>query len=298
MVNKVITKIILGLVSVFYISSCSTSEQKPLPKANFTSSATKIFINNEVSFKDISENEPTEWLWDFGDGTTSEIQNPSHNYIKSGIYTVSLFVANETGQAETKKQYYIKVYDVLVDIDDNSYKTININGTTWMAENLRTTRLNNGTIINELKEKEDWSKSWEMAFCWYENYENLYKKTYGALYNYEVIKTRNICPEGWRIPHYSEWNTLFDLAGSGAHTKLAEGKMGYWISPDNGTDILGFSARGGGFRAESGEFYDFKMVGKWWSMIPVFEIDIATYGINTMTLQANRRGMSIRCVKE
>ena len=39
----------------------------------------------------------TSWHWDFGDGTTSLIQNPSHSYTNNGIYNVNLTVANKDG---------------------------------------------------------------------------------------------------------------------------------------------------------------------------------------------------------
>jgi PKD repeat protein len=50
-----------------------------------------------VEFYDISTNSPASWYWDFGDGNTSGLQNPSHTYISNGTYTVSLLVANIYG---------------------------------------------------------------------------------------------------------------------------------------------------------------------------------------------------------
>jgi PKD repeat protein len=51
-----------------------------------------------VSFTDLSEDVPQSWLWDFGDGNTSEEQNPSHQYETTGTYTVSLTVTNSFGE--------------------------------------------------------------------------------------------------------------------------------------------------------------------------------------------------------
>ena len=47
-----------------------------------------------VQFVDSSANSPASWLWTFGDGSTSIVQNPSHTYANSGIYTVTLTVTN------------------------------------------------------------------------------------------------------------------------------------------------------------------------------------------------------------
>jgi PKD repeat protein len=47
-----------------------------------------------VTFTDTSSNSPTSWLWNFGDGTTSTQQNPTHSYANWGRYTVSLTATN------------------------------------------------------------------------------------------------------------------------------------------------------------------------------------------------------------
>lgn len=59
-----------------------------------------------TQFTDASTNTPVMWSWDFGDATTSSEQNPTHEYLVSGTYTVSLVTANITGQdTETKTNY-------------------------------------------------------------------------------------------------------------------------------------------------------------------------------------------------
>ena len=50
-----------------------------------------------VDFTDASNNNPTDWAWDFGDGNTSIDQNPQHTYSASGMYTVCLTVTNSAG---------------------------------------------------------------------------------------------------------------------------------------------------------------------------------------------------------
>ncbi|HQK56131.1 MAG TPA: PKD domain-containing protein [Methanolinea sp.] len=60
--------------------------------ANFTND---LFIGGvplQVNFTDLSQGEPSGWHWDFGDGTTSREQNPSHIYTMPGVYDVSLIV--------------------------------------------------------------------------------------------------------------------------------------------------------------------------------------------------------------
>ena len=67
------------------------------PLAGFTTIGSSSCTGN-VSFIDASFNQPNYWLWDFGDGTTSNLQNPSHSYLQAGTYDVSLFVSNGLGQ--------------------------------------------------------------------------------------------------------------------------------------------------------------------------------------------------------
>ena len=54
---------------------------------------------------------PTAWHWDFGDGTTSTLQNPSHTYTAMGTYPVSLTVSHAADeQTETRAGYITADY--------------------------------------------------------------------------------------------------------------------------------------------------------------------------------------------
>ena len=56
-----------------------------------------------VDFTDTSTNTPTNWAWDFGDGGSSILQNPTHTYATAGDYTVNLTATNGGGSdSETK----------------------------------------------------------------------------------------------------------------------------------------------------------------------------------------------------
>jgi len=63
-----------------------------------------------IRFTDLSTDNPTTWLWDFGDGATSTEQNPEHTYEQTGRYTVSLST-DGTGGVEAVKKDYIRVAD-------------------------------------------------------------------------------------------------------------------------------------------------------------------------------------------
>ena len=77
------------------------------PVADFIGTPTSGTVPLTVAFTDQSSNNPTSWSWDFGDGNTSTLQNPSHTYQSAGTYTVSLTVSNDYGSDTRTKTNYI-----------------------------------------------------------------------------------------------------------------------------------------------------------------------------------------------
>jgi len=78
------------------------------PITNFISSATTS-CTGTIQFTDASANTPTSWIWNFGDGTTSTLRNPSHTYTTNGIYNVSLIATNSFGNNTVTKTNYITI---------------------------------------------------------------------------------------------------------------------------------------------------------------------------------------------
>ncbi|RLF04938.1 MAG: hypothetical protein DRJ64_06225 [Thermoprotei archaeon] len=69
----------------------------------------------EVFFTDQSVGDVTSWVWDFGDGSTSALQNPSHIYQNSGAYSVSLTVDGSSGSDTVTQVGYIQVNHPVVE---------------------------------------------------------------------------------------------------------------------------------------------------------------------------------------
>ncbi|MEO5569904.1 MAG: M4 family metallopeptidase [Bacteroidia bacterium] len=78
------------------------------PTVNFTADNTTS-CTGVINFSDLSTNGPTSWLWHFGDGDSSLVQNPSHTYLSNGTYTVDLTASNLNGSNSLTKTSYITI---------------------------------------------------------------------------------------------------------------------------------------------------------------------------------------------
>ncbi|TXB65346.1 PKD domain-containing protein [Vicingus serpentipes] len=79
------------------------------PVADFSASSTSVCLSNSITFTDSSTESPTSWLWNFGDGNSSTLQNPSHVYASAGTYTVTLTATNASGSDDEVKTNHITV---------------------------------------------------------------------------------------------------------------------------------------------------------------------------------------------
>lgn len=195
----------------------------------------------------------------------------------------------------------------VTDADGNIYQTITIGTQEWLAENLKTTKYNDGTPIPLVTEDEPWSSTNTPAYCWYENDQSTYGDTYGALYNWYTVETGNLCPTGWHVPTDDEWTILTDyLGGSGvAGGKLKETGTAHWALPNTGaTNETGFTALPGGYRHYSGSFSFVGLYGDWWSSTESFASSayhrLITYDYGGVDRFGDYSpyGYSIRCLKD
>lgn len=195
----------------------------------------------------------------------------------------------------------------LVKIDGIAYKTITIGQQTWMAQNLKTTRLNDGTELSNITSNEQWGTILSPAFCWYNNDENTYKDTYGALYNWYAVNTGKLCPSGWHVPTQAEWKKLTIYLGGeqNAGRKLREIGTTHWMKPNNGaTNVSGFTALPGGGRTNTGNYDAVGGSAIWWSSDEYSSTDAweqVTDWVNThlMPNTLNKKfGLSVRCLKD
>lgn len=104
------------------------------PVANFTTNTTSTSAQSNIQFNDTSTGNPTSWKWDFGDGKTSTLKNPVHNYTKTGNFSITLNVTNSAGTSNLTFFNYIHIFSSPI----SSYNNVNIttanNGTVYMQD--------------------------------------------------------------------------------------------------------------------------------------------------------------------
>jgi uncharacterized protein (TIGR02145 family) len=193
------------------------------------------------------------------------------------------------------------------DIDGNKYKTVTIGTQVWMAENLRTTKYNDGTEIPIVKDNDEWAKLSTPAFSWYNDDLKENGKVYGALYNWYAVNTNKLCPAGWHVSSDNEWMTLatFLIGGNKVGGKLKESGTTHWKSPNTGaTNESGFTALPGGYRTFDGAFNYISISGYWWTSTEYNEstvlfMDLRYKFDNIYKYRSEKNcGFSVRCIMD
>jgi uncharacterized protein (TIGR02145 family) len=212
--------------------------------------------------------------------------------------------------------------NTVTDIDGNVYQTLKIGTQTWMVENLKTTKYNDGTSIPLISDTTAWSSLSTPGYCFYIN-DVANKTTYGALYNWYTVNTGKLAPTGWHIPTDAEWNTLenyliangYNYDGTTTYNKIAKSlaaTSGWLTSTDIGAigndltknNTSSFAGLPSGFRSYDGLFGYVGKYSGWWSSTEP-HADFAWYrGLfydNSFVSRdgSNKHhGFSIRCVQD
>ena len=194
-----------------------------------------------------------------------------------------------------------------IDGDNNNYPVVEIGSQIWMAENLKTTRYNDGSTIEYPGIKtNDWNNNTSGAYAWYDNDKVKYENTYGALYNWYAVNTDNLCPSGWHVPDSEDWMTLRDYLGgiNIAGGKIKETGNLHW-APTNkySTNESGFTALPGGFRTTQ-SFTELKQSGYMWSSgsalnsagAPGWFINSVSEVLTQSDTTFLNEGLSVRCI--
>ena len=319
------------MLSVVVVSSCKKDDPEPP-----TNNSDKIPTVTTIAISDIMQTTAVcggEVTSDGGYTVTSRgvcwstSPNPTISDQKTtdgsgaGVFTSSL-----TGLT-ANTLYYVRAYatnsygtgygssftfttlDVLVDVDGNVYAIIKIGDQIWMAENLKTTRYNDGTSIPLVTDSASWGNISSAAYCWYDNNAVFYGDSYGALYNFYAVAEGNLCPTGWHVPSKTEWEDLIEFAGgaSVAGGALKETGYSHWNMPNTGaTDEFGFSALPGGYRHYSGYFIGVGTREEFWTSDAATSDRAYEKGLTNTSASVGgdangefmKHGFSVRCIKD
>jgi uncharacterized protein (TIGR02145 family) len=197
------------------------------------------------------------------------------------------------------------------DNDGNTYKTVYIGTQQWMAENLKTEKYSDGTIIPNVTDNTQWSNLTSAAWEYYNN-DAANNDKYGKLYNWYAVSpttngNKNICPTGWHVPTDTEWTVLTDYLGgvSVAGGKMKEVGTTSWISPNaEATNTSLFTGLPGGYRYNDGNYINVGSVGLWWSSTEndadnTWNRYVGLYsGDVGRTANPKKLGLSVRCLRD
>jgi uncharacterized protein (TIGR02145 family) len=194
------------------------------------------------------------------------------------------------------------------DINSNLYKTVGIGTQLWMAQNLRTSRLNDGKKINCVSDNTQWKSLTQPGYSWYNN-DSISNERYGVLYNFFTVETGVLCPTGWHVPSRKDWTILINFLGGEdvAAEKMKAYYSRFWYAPANTfSNPPGFSAIPGGFRSSISkrQFTSIDTAGYWWNSNS--DRDSGYYSIILKSLStaihssylSKQDGLSIRCIKD
>jgi uncharacterized protein (TIGR02145 family) len=207
-----------------------------------------------------------------------------------------------------------------VDVDGNHYAVVKIGTQTWMAENLRVTKYNNGELIPNMINSDSWKSINQGAQCSFKNTEsNDTILKYGRLYNwFAVADHRKLAPKGWHVPTDKDFIVLetyvnYNL-GNSMNTAKALASHADWVKyrkPGTiGNDYTknnssGFSAKPAGFRSYSnGKFLLMGDYGYFWSSTENIAMGAWVRGLDFRSDLINggngckQYGYSVRCIKD
>jgi uncharacterized protein (TIGR02145 family)/uncharacterized repeat protein (TIGR02543 family) len=246
------------------------------PLITLQPSAITVFPLDSISFSVTAEGIGITYQWQKDDYKLPEATNSVYSkqkvsFTDSGYYCC--VVSNESGKT-TSSSVKLTIRTTVKDADSNEYSIVVIGNQVWTAENLRTTKCNDGTSIPLVIIDSVWENLKTPGHCFYSNTAVISEqKKWGALYNWFAVNTGKLAPNGWRVPDAGDWmaleNWIWEKYGSAKSlaanvewaTTSAADAVGNNLATNNST---GFSALPSGFRFNSGGYFYQGNGCTWW----------------------------------
>ncbi|MGZ9675390.1 FISUMP domain-containing protein [Flavobacterium sp. GNP001] len=201
----------------------------------------------------------------------------------------------------------------LVDRDGNTYKTLKIGNQTWMLENLKTTKYNDGTPIPKYALSDKWNSIAHYQWANTNDLNNVFSEElpsnyYGAMYSDLVLDSGKLAPTGWRIPSKKDFEILENYLKTNGHSgnegKALKSKTG-WIRSGFGTDTIGFNGLANGYVDALGTPKASEIISNWATTTKTSDgfhriVINLVYDQNTISYAENiiNIGVGVRCIKE
>jgi uncharacterized protein (TIGR02145 family) len=234
--------------------------------------------------------------------TGSFIEGFNH-LLPNTTYYARAFAANEAGVTYGDNINFTT--DPLIsDVEGRTYGTANIGTQVWLTKNLETTKYNDGKPNPLVEGFSEWRLltsqgyyvfSWSRLPTEYDEDRDEWSET---LYNWHSVNTGKLCPAGWHVPTYEEWNVFADYVGLSSNDPVNF----YWIY-----DLNLFTANNtvmrdtiDGIKGWRDDYADLNP--QWWSSIFscydsawYFTMDLK----KAMLSEYNKKyGLPVRCIKD
>ena len=213
-----------------------------------------------------------------------------------------------------------KYQSPLTDIDGNEYKTTLIGKQVWMAENLKVTRFNDGTIIKAFVPSGNYTSDSvaRLGSIWSYYNNDASNSKHGKLYTWYAVSpntngNKNICPFGWHVPTQNEFQELISYLGGYTKVvkKLKQTGIIDWSLDASNSSL--FSALPSGYMDYKGRSFQLNTNALWWTSTGELDqpgkigsscsyiIDKDSWNNYHLLIQSYRLksfGLSIRCIKD
>jgi len=257
---------------------------------------------NFVNFKYIG------WFW------ASDEYNSTNGYMAQLWHSETVFQISYTTKEDGLAIRLLKddsvwtAGDTMIGNDGRIYPTIKIGDQVWISCNLAETKYLDGSSIPIVTGDTVWSGLTSYgARCSYDNNES-----------YAGHNIGEIAHSGWHVPTTTEFSTMATYLGGSdplGYWELIGGYLKetgylYWDSPNSGaTNSVGFNAKGGGERSNTGTFFNLKRSGAWWNhesytsslaynSFVVYDTDRLITTLTYIASNYKTAGISIRLVKD
>jgi len=334
-----LSQLIFSIFFILLISGCASDQEISVPEVTITGVNS---VSEKAAMVGVDINDDGESVnscgvcWDSLPNptimsnktvdvvTTGRFSSFIKGLIRNRMYFLRAYATNSMGTTYSEEISF-KTTDRINDIDGNEYSTVRIGNQLWLAENLRTTKYNDGSSIPNVTDFRQWITLNTDGFCWYRNNSD-FKKPFGGIYNWHAVNSGRLAPNGWHVPSSDEWNELFhflathDYGYQGDTTKIAKALADsayfdilppFWPSfvgsPENDAsenNKSGFSGISNAIRDQSDDFINMGRFCIWWSSTCINSQNAISKGFLRDSVQVYEfqspiiDGLSVRCIKD